>query len=137
VVGIPTLAAASPQTGGTAAGIGFAIPSNTVSDIAGQIIRYRRVVNSHRAAIGVSIASASTRPGALIVAVEPGGPASDARLHPGDVIEKFDGSPVADATALGTALAAHRPGDKITLAIVRSDGSTTSTTLTLGQLPGS
>lgn len=137
VVGIPTLAAASPETGAAAAGIGFAIPSNTVSDIAGQIIRHGRVVNSHRAAIGASIASLSTQRGALVVAVQPGGPAGDARLRPGDVIEKIDGSPIADAAALGTALAAHRPGDKIKLTILRSDGSTTSTTLTLGQLPGS
>jgi S1-C subfamily serine protease len=39
VVGIPTLAASNPQIGCTAAGIGFAIPSNVVTDIAGQIIR--------------------------------------------------------------------------------------------------
>jgi S1-C subfamily serine protease len=47
VVGIPTLVAASPQTGSAAAGIGFAIPSNTVTDIASQIIRHGRVVNPH------------------------------------------------------------------------------------------
>jgi S1-C subfamily serine protease len=39
VIGIPTLAAASPQNGAQAQGIGFAIPSNTARDIAGQIIR--------------------------------------------------------------------------------------------------
>jgi S1-C subfamily serine protease len=39
VVGIPTLAALDPQLGDTAAaGIGFAIPSNVVVDIAGQLI---------------------------------------------------------------------------------------------------
>jgi S1-C subfamily serine protease len=137
VVGIPTLTAASPQTGGAASGIGFAIPSNTVTDIAGQIIRYGRVVNSHRAAIGASIASSSTQPGALIVVVQPGGPASNAGLTAGDLIEKIDGAPIADPGALGEALAAHRPGDKITLTILRPDGTTPSTTLTLGQLPGS
>jgi S1-C subfamily serine protease len=39
VIGIPTLAAASPQNGAQAQGIGFAIPSNTARDIASQIIR--------------------------------------------------------------------------------------------------
>jgi S1-C subfamily serine protease len=34
VIGIPTLAATSPQLGGAAAGIGFAIPSDTVTSIA-------------------------------------------------------------------------------------------------------
>jgi S1-C subfamily serine protease len=137
VVGIPTLAAASPQTGAAAAGIGFAIPSNTVTDIAGQIIRYGRVVNSRRAAIGASVAGSSAQPGALIVTVQPGGPASNARISAGDLIEKIDGTAITDVSALGEALAAHRPGDKITVTILRPDGTSTSTTLTLGELPGS
>jgi putative serine protease PepD len=45
VVGIPTLAALDPQLGGgAAAGIGFAIPSNDVVDVAGQIVANGRVV---------------------------------------------------------------------------------------------
>jgi S1-C subfamily serine protease len=39
VIGIPTLAASSPQGGSQAQGIGFAIPSNTARDVAGQLIR--------------------------------------------------------------------------------------------------
>src|SRR4051812_3621377 len=46
VIGIPTLGASS-GSGGTAAGIGFAIPSNDVRDYAGQIVKHGRVVNSH------------------------------------------------------------------------------------------
>ena len=134
---VVTLAAGNSQTGGVAAGIGFAIPSNTVTDIAGQIIRYGRVVNSHRAAIGASIASSSAQPGALIVTVQPGGPASNAGITAGDLIEKIDGAPIADASAIGEALAARRPGDKITLTILQPDGTTSTRTVTLGQLPGS
>jgi S1-C subfamily serine protease len=45
VVGIPTLTALDPQLGNTAAaGIGFAIPSNVVVDVAGQLIAHGRVV---------------------------------------------------------------------------------------------
>ena len=45
-----------PELGGTAApGIGFAIPSNLVKDIATQIIRFGHVVHSHRAYLGVEI----------------------------------------------------------------------------------
>jgi S1-C subfamily serine protease len=44
VVGIPTLAALDPELGNTAAaGIGFAIPSNVVVDVAGQLIANGRV----------------------------------------------------------------------------------------------
>jgi putative serine protease PepD len=38
VIGIPALAAVSPGTGAQAAGIGFAIPSNMVRNVAGQLI---------------------------------------------------------------------------------------------------
>jgi S1-C subfamily serine protease len=44
VIGIPTLAALDPELGGSAApGIGFAIPSNTIKRIAGQLIKTGRV----------------------------------------------------------------------------------------------
>ena len=44
VVGIPTLAATDPELGGSAPGIGFAIPSATVTDMASQIVRHGHVV---------------------------------------------------------------------------------------------
>src|SRR5690606_3148570 len=54
VIGIPTLAATNPSLGGGAApGIGFAIPSNVATDIASQIVQHGRVINSHRAALGI------------------------------------------------------------------------------------
>jgi putative serine protease PepD len=43
VIGIPTLTASDPQIGGTAPGIGFAIPAGTVTDVARQLIADRRV----------------------------------------------------------------------------------------------
>ena len=55
VIGIPTLAASDPQLGGAAAGIGFAIPSGTVTRIAGQLIATGKVSNSGRASLGVSV----------------------------------------------------------------------------------
>ncbi len=42
VIGIPTLGVSDPQMGGAASGIGFAIPSSTVSDIAGQLVSKRQ-----------------------------------------------------------------------------------------------
>src|SRR2546423_8261776 len=53
VVGIPTLEASDPQSGGTAQGIGFAVPSSRVTYIAHQIIATGRVEHTGRAFLGV------------------------------------------------------------------------------------
>jgi putative serine protease PepD len=46
VVGVPTLAALNPGIGGTAPGIGFAIPGDVVRDLAQQIIEDGQVIHS-------------------------------------------------------------------------------------------
>jgi len=140
VIGIPTLAAASPVSGSPAPGIGFAIPSNVVRDIAGQIVASGHVTNSRRAAIGAQIATvygtAGEPGGAAIVAVTPGGPADRAGLRAGDVIRSAGSGPTDSAEALSQALTALRPGQTIKVTILR-DGQTRAVPVTLGQLPGS
>jgi S1-C subfamily serine protease len=140
VVGIPTLAAGSPQGGGQAQGIGFAIPSNLARDIATQIIDTGHVTNSHRAALGAEVATVlgpdGTADGAGVVAVTSGGGAERAGLRPGDVIKSVGGAQIPDTTALTQALAAAKPGDKVTVTITR-DGQDRSVQVTLGELPGS
>jgi S1-C subfamily serine protease len=141
VVGIPTLAATDQQLGGGAApGIGFAIPSNIVTDIAGQIIKTGRVTNSHRAALGVEVQTV-TGPngqpaGVSIAAVTPGGPAAQAGLRPGDVITAVNGMATPDTETLAAVLAGLRPGKQVPVSVTKADGSTTTIHLTLGQLPG-
>jgi putative serine protease PepD len=138
VIGIPTLAAVSPQGGGQAQGIGFAIPSNLARDIAGQIIKSGHVTNSHRAALGARVTTvtsvAGTARGAAIVAVTPGGAAERAGLRAGDVISKLGPAPTPDAGALLSALAAADPGQRVELAITRS-GQAQTVPVTLGTLP--
>jgi len=136
VIGIPTLAASNPQIGGTAAGIGFAIPSNVVSDIAGQIVKQGRVMSSHRAALGVSLADNPTGTGAVVAAVQSGGPAAKAGIVVGDTIEAIDRMRVTSVDDLATALVAKAPGEKVTVQVARADGTTSTRTVTLGQLPG-
>lgn len=137
VIGIPTLAAASPVNGTPAPGIGFAIPSNVVRDIAGQIVASGRVTDSRRAALGVQIATidgtAGYPSGAGVVAVTPGGPADRAGLRAGDVIRSAGPKPTPSAEALSQALAAMRPGQTITVAIIRGRQPLT-VPVTLGQL---
>jgi S1-C subfamily serine protease len=140
VVGIPTLAATDQELGGAAPGIGFAIPSNVVTDIAGQIIKNGRVTNSHRAALGVSVetvAGANGQPaGVGIVEVTPGGPADKAGLQSGDVITAINGTATPDTETLSAVLAGMRPGQEASVKITKPDGSTATVKVTLGQLPG-
>jgi S1-C subfamily serine protease len=135
VIGIPTLAAASPQGGGQAQGIGFAIPSNLARDIAGQIIKSGHVTNSHRAALGARVTSVDgAAHGAGVVAVTRAGPAERAGLRAGDVIRKLGPAPTPDAGALLSALAAADPGQRVELTITRA-GQTHTVPVTLGTLP--
>jgi S1-C subfamily serine protease len=138
VVGIPTLAARDPSVGGAAPGIGFAIASNTVTDIAGQMVKNGRVVNSHRAFLGVSLASGVTGgPGAVVGAVEKDGPAAKAGIEPGDQILAIDGTETPDASAVAEVLATKNPGDSVTVSIRHQDGTTAQVRVTLGELPSS
>ena len=140
VIGIPTLAAVSPNGSTQAQGIGFAIPSNLARDIARQLIETGHVTNSHRAALGAQVTTVTgpdgAPAGAGIVAVTSGGPADDAGLRPGDVITAAGTTRTPDDTALAQAIAAARPGQQVTLGITRSAQPLTLQ-VTLGELPGS
>ena len=141
VVGIPTLAATDQQLGGAAPGIGFAIPSNIVTDIAGQIVKTGHVTNSHRAALGVEVQTVmgpSGQPGGVsVAAVTPGGPAAKAGLRPGDVITAVNGTATPDTETLAAVLAGLHPGQQVPVSVTKAGGGTTTRHLTLGQLPGS
>ena len=137
VIGIPTLAATSPQLGGAAAGIGFAIPSDTVTSIAAQLIASGKVTNSGRGSLGISaqtVADAAGQPaGVGIVAVSPAGAAARAGITAGDIITALDGQPVTSLSALQSVLAAHKPGDRVQAQLSR-DGTVATVTVTLGSL---
>jgi S1-C subfamily serine protease len=137
VIGIPTLAALQPENGGAAPGIGFAIPSDTVRNIAGQLIANGRVTHSDRAALGITaetVANEAGQPaGVGVVSVTAGGPAAKAGVKPGDVIVAVAGQPTPDSAALQSVLAAHKPGDRVQLRILRPGGEMTGT-VTLGSL---
>jgi S1-C subfamily serine protease len=137
VIGIPTLAAADPQIGGAAAGIGFAIPSDTVTSIAAQLIATGKVTSSGRASLGISaqtVADASGQPaGVGVAAVTPGGAAARAGITAGDIITALAGQSVASLAALQSILAAHKPGDRVQAHVSR-DGTASTVTVTLGSL---
>jgi len=138
VIGIPTLAAASPQNGAQAQGIGFAIPANLARDIARQLITSGHVTSSHRAALGVQVTTVTGADGApagsAVVAVTPGGPAGRAGIRPGDVIRSLGRTPTPDSESLVRALAAAQPAQSVTVTVMR-DGQALRIGLTLGELP--
>jgi S1-C subfamily serine protease len=135
VIGIPTLAATDPGLGGGAApGIGFAIPSNIVRDIAGQLVKNGKVVNSHRAYLGIQ-AGDTGGAGVYVGKVLPGSPAAKAGITAGDVILAIAGKPTATAAELSAVLAGLRPGKKVPVALVKQNGKKATVEVTLGELP--
>jgi putative serine protease PepD len=110
-------------------GVGFAIPANTVRSIATQLIGSGTVKHAY---LGVGIASASN--GVRLTEVRPGTPAAKAGLQAGDVVTAIDGKRVRDASALGTAVDAKHPGDRVTVTYLRNDQSH-SVAVTLAERP--
>jgi S1-C subfamily serine protease len=134
VVGIPTLAATDPQLGGGAApGIGFAIPSNTITLIAKQLVASGSVTNSGRAALGAQVANTGGH-GALVSTVKTGGPADLAGIKKGDTITSIAGQPMTGAQAVADVLLTLKPGQRVPVNVLHSDGSTASVTVTLTEL---
>ena len=132
VIGIPTLGAADPQMGGAAAGIGFAIPSNTVTSIAGQLVKNGKVIDSNRAYLGVRIGNTGEETGVYVTQTVPGAPAEKAGLKAGDVITSLNGTKTPDSSALGTVLAGLKPGQIVKIGVTHQNGSTDTVSLTLG-----
>ena len=114
------------------AGIGFAIPVDTVQRIVPELIAHGRVI---RPALGVSyvhdaVAARFDIDGVIVGAVPEGGAAAQAglvglgrdsrgRIVLGDVIVAVDGARVRDSDELFTALESHAIGDEVTLTIQR------------------
>ena len=136
VIGIPTLAATDPELGGSAPGIGFAIPSNLVKDIVTQIIKNGHVVNSHRAYLGVQIGDTSGS-GVYIQSITAGSPAAKAGLKPGDVITSVNGHATPTVDDLTSVVSEITPGTTVRLEIVTQSGKHETVHLTLGEFPGS
>ncbi|HEX2902125.1 MAG TPA: trypsin-like peptidase domain-containing protein [Jatrophihabitans sp.] len=137
VVGIPTLAATDQQQGGAAPGIGFAIPANTVTKIAGQLIKDGRVTDSGRAALGIQAATVTDASGAGVgvgvASVKTGGAAAAAGIKPGDVIIKINGAGTPTVQALSAVLAGLKVGQKVQVVLDRA-GQSHTLQVTLGQL---
>ncbi|MFI6338215.1 S1C family serine protease [Streptomyces sp. NPDC050535] len=137
VIGIPTLAASDPSLGGgTAPGIGFAIPASMVTKVADQIIKDGKVTDSGRAALGITgrtvVDDDYRAAGVAVVEVEDGGAADKAGIAPGDIITGLGDTGITTITSLSEALAADKPGAKSAVTYTR-DGSEKTVDVTLGE----
>jgi S1-C subfamily serine protease len=124
---------------GSSAGIGFAVPVDTINRIVPQIISNGKVV---RPRLGIrsedrasqSIVSRMGIEGVMIFGVEPNSPAAKAGLRGtsrspeagivyGDVIQKIDGRAIKTTEDIFAAISRHKPGETISLTYYR-DGET-------------
>ncbi len=128
VIGMNTAVAGTLPDGTSAQNIGFAIPVATIRSLLGKLAAGESVV-SHGAFIGVEIMSMtpslqaqygfSVSTGAVVMSVIAGTGAAAARVKQGDVIVGINSTPIGGAQDVSSTISALRPGDVITLHIVR------------------
>jgi len=70
-----------------------------------------------------------------VAGVLSGSAAAQAGLAEGDVITSVAGHTIASSTDVSSALAAHHPGDKISLSWTDQSGQSQTATVTLGSGP--
>ena len=147
VIGVNTQIATAGNGSEGNVGVGFAVPSNTVSEVASEIIEHGKVEHPY---IGITMQTIDetvaetfrlpTEKGVLVAEVEPGSPAADAGIEGGntrvvvngqtyvlggDVITEVDGRPVATADDFRDLVSQKEPGDELSLEITREDESET------------
>jgi serine protease Do len=119
-------------------GVSFAIPINMAVQIKDQIVKTGKVAHSR---LGVQVQTLdqtlansfklASPNGALVAKIEPDSAAAQAGIKVGDVILKFNGSPVIDAGQLSARVGAAAPGDKASLEVWR-EGKVLALTATIG-----
>ena len=139
IMGINVAYLPPAETG--AVNLGFAIPADTAVSIADQLIETGEVTTPY---LGVGtvplppeVAERFDLPvnsGALVQTVEPGSGADEARVRVNDVITTLGDAEIASYGDLFGALRDYRPGDTVSLTVVRG-GEERTLDVTLGERP--
>src|SRR5690606_8246413 len=126
VVGINTLVAGFSESGVPAEGIGFAIAITTAKPIADELVATGQVIHPFLGIRYVALTPAiaaqvgvEARSGVVVIETVPDSPAADAGIQARDVITQIDGIDLTTESALAEIINSHRPGDTITLTVVR------------------
>jgi putative serine protease PepD len=122
----------TPTGQGSSSGVGFAIPSNTVSRIANALIGGQHVQHAY---VGVLLSGASAG-GAQVASVQAGTPGAQAGLRPHDLITAIDGKPVTSTDQFIAMVDQFSPGQTVTMTITRG-GQTQTIKVKLGTRPAS
>jgi serine protease Do len=134
VVGINTVII---STSGASAGVGFAIPSNTVRTALESLLKQGRIIRGY-----LGIQSRALQPGqtgtdmegVTVAEVMSGSPAAQAGVQPGDVIRKFDGRDVKNFSALRSLVAQTQLNKEVQLEVLR-DGKPLKLTAQIKEQP--
>jgi len=140
VIGINTLVVRGSEMGSASAeGLGFAVPTSVVQEVAGQIIERgffsRPYLGIRWQFISPDIASAYDLPvewGVYVSDVVPGGPADLGGIQSGDIITRIGDAKIDEDTLFLNALFANQPGEMVEIDVVRN-GNPQTMQLTLGE----
>ncbi len=124
LIGIVNAKSSSTSSSVSVEGLGYAIPSNTVINIANDIIDNGYVRN--RATLGVTITeisqdTAGFPKGVYITSIVEGGAADDAGLQTYDRIVALDGKEVNSYSELSAILNSMSIGDNTTITVIRNN----------------
>jgi serine protease Do len=108
-----------------AGAIGYATPIDIAREVATQLIANGSVTKAWLGVQGRTVAASRAKDlgvdgGAVVQTVNAGGPAADAGLMPADLIVELDGQAVGSMAALAVLMRGHRPGDTVTLGLIRA-----------------
>ncbi len=118
--------------GGGSEGIGFAIPIDIAQKVVQSLEKNGRVARGY---LGVSTSAAARgEHGAMIVAVQPGGPADRAGMAAGDVIVRLGDRSVEQPEDLAGATMELEPGAKVPVELMR-EGRRATLQVQLGNRP--
>ena len=124
---------------GSSSGVGFAVPSNTVKEVATQIIAGHQVQHAYvgvclngQSGAGAQIATQPTQ--SCPNPVSPGSPAAQAGMQPGDQITAINGTPIASTDQFIATIDHYKPGQSVTMTVTRS-GQSKQVKVTLANRP--
>lgn len=127
VIGINVAYLPPGQTG--AENIGFAIPAETATSVADQVIETGQASTPY---LGVRLVDLTpeiseqfglpVEQGAIVVDPDPDGPAAEAGIEPESVVTAIDGTAVESTGDLLVALRQYEPGDTVELTVVTDEG---------------